>query len=274
MSKPLVSVNFSDLKYNLYEVLGLDNKTTDVKIKKSFRKLVIELHPDKNPDSNDEIYQHVIIANQVLSNPATRKDYDNYLLGLNSKDSFIDLKSGFETNLKDVEKYFPVKDNAKNTFKNKIDELNKKHGFNENNYSDSVMVQYEQIKKMRNNQISIPQEKISDNKDFNSKFENKVSTGVFNDQIIVSENTGSLGTYQPHDQLVEISDYSRLYSEDSVSTGSYTSLDMAFKIQKINATVPEKSVEERLKEYKNQTNTYNNRKPGDFSNKKFDDWSN
>jgi hypothetical protein len=42
----------------------------------------------------------------------------------------------------------------------------------------------------------------------------------------------------------------------------------------VNTNIPEKSVEERLKEYKNQTNVYNNRKPGDFSDKKFNDWTN
>jgi DnaJ-class molecular chaperone len=48
MSKPLVSVNFQNLKYNLYEVLGIDSKASETKIKKAFRNLILNFHPDKN----------------------------------------------------------------------------------------------------------------------------------------------------------------------------------------------------------------------------------
>ena len=48
MSKPLVSVNFNELKINLYDVLGISKDANEAKIKKNFKKYVIELHPDKN----------------------------------------------------------------------------------------------------------------------------------------------------------------------------------------------------------------------------------
>ena len=75
MSKPLVTINFNELKFNLYEVLGLTNEASESRIKKSYKKLLIELHPDKNPDSNEDIFNHIIIANQVLGNAILRKDY-------------------------------------------------------------------------------------------------------------------------------------------------------------------------------------------------------
>ena len=75
----IVSVNFKDLKYNLYEVLGLSKEASDNRIKKNFRKLVLELHPDKNKDSSEELYNHLIIANQVLSDSLNRKKYDEFL---------------------------------------------------------------------------------------------------------------------------------------------------------------------------------------------------
>ena len=49
---------------------------------------------------------------------------------------------------------------------------------------------------------------------------------------------------------------------------------MAFKIQKFDSNISEKSLKERMEEYKNQSNQYNTRKQGDFSSKKFDDWIN
>jgi curved DNA-binding protein CbpA len=269
-----ISVNFKELKYNLYEVLGLSNKASDNKIKKNFRKLVLELHPDKNPNSSEDLYNHVIIANQVLTNPQKRKEYDDFLDEQNKKDSFIDLKNNFESQTKNLDKYFPTKNDAKDNFKSKIDELNKKHGYSENDNNGAAKIKYEKMKKDRESQVFIPQERISNMNEFNYKFDKKKDNGDFKDQIIVSNSVSSLGTYQPSDGLTTIGDYSTLYLEDSVSTGNFTSLDQAFKLQKVNTSVPEKSLEERMKEYKNQTSMYNNFKSKDFSNKNFNDWTN
>jgi len=274
MSKPLVSINFNELKFSLYEVLGLTNEASENRIKKSFKKLVIELHPDKNPDSNEDIFNHIVIANQVLGNSILRKDYDNYLQEKDIKIIHTDLKNTFDSVIKDVEKMFPVKEDATKKFKSKIEELNNKHGVNNNLNSTNVISQYEHLKKMRDSQVSIPQEKISNTNDFNQKFESRKDTGTFNSQIIPVNPNSTLGTYQPNDALVGIGDYSKLYLEDNVSTGNYTSLNMAFKIQKFDSNISEKSLKERMEEYKNQTNQYNTRKQGDFSSKKFDDWVN
>lgn len=274
MSNPIVSINFADLKYDLYQILGLSKEASDNRIKKTFRKLVLELHPDKNKDANEELYNHVIIANQVLTNSQLRKDYDAFLDESSKKDSFLDLKKNFDSQIKEVEKFFPVKEEAKGLFTNKIDELNKKHGFNTEHDSKDIMSQYNNAKTNRKSQINIPQERISNTKDFNAKFENKKESGVFGEQLIVANANNNLGTYQPNDGLATIGDYSNLYAEDTVSTGAYTSLDMAFKIQKINTQVKEKTLDERMKEYKNQTTQFSNRNPNDFSSRSFNDWIN
>ena len=209
-----------------------------------------------------------------MGNSILRKDYDNYLQEKDIKIIHTDLKNTFDSVIKDVEKMFPVKEEATKKFKSKIEELNNKHGVNNNLNSTNVISQYEHLKKMRDSQVSIPQEKISNTNDFNQKFESRKDTGTFNSQIIPVNPNSTLGTYQPNDALVGIGDYSKLYLEDNVSTGSYTSLNMAFKIQKFDSNIPEKSLKERMEEYKNQTNQYNTRKQGDFSSKKFDDWVN
>lgn len=270
MSKAIVSVNFNELKFNLYEVLGLTCEASENKIKKSFKKLVLSLHPDKNKDSNEDIYNHVIIANQVLSNIILRKEYDIFLDEKNKKTLHNDLKTNFDANTKDIEKYFPVKEEAKDLFKSKIIELNKKHGVSEA-LNDNTMNQYEKMKKIRTNQVNIVQEKISNNADFNNKFDSRKEVGEFNNQIIQVVPNTNLGTYQAQDGLTTIADYSRLYVEDSISTSSYTSLDMAFSLQKIDG-VKNKSIDEKMKEYKSQTTSFNTRKPSDFSSKNFTDW--
>jgi len=267
-----ITINFDDLKYNLYDILGLTKDASENRIKKTFRKLVIELHPDKNKDANDELYNHVIIANQVLTSKNLRNDYDNFLNETKKKDSFLDLKNNFDSQIKEIEKLFPEKEEAKNLFSNKIKELNNKHGFSANDDSGNILNKYENIKKKRD-LISIPQERIANTKDFNNKFENKKESGVFSEQIIIANPNSNLGTYQPNDGLASIGDYSNLYSEDTISTGAYTSLDMAFKIQKINTSVKDKTLEQRMKEYKSETTQFNNRKPNDFSSTTFNDWN-
>jgi curved DNA-binding protein CbpA len=269
MSTPVININFNDLKYNLYDILGLETNASNIQIKKNFKKLIVLLHPDKNPDSNDEILNHVVLGNQILSNEQTRKDYDLFLKNKTSNNTFTDLKADFNNQIKDIEACFPKKDDAKNTFNSKINELNKLHGFNEHD-STNVLGQYENIKKKRNTQIVIPQEKITSNTDFNSKFEIKKEASVLDEHIVCENN--SLSAYQPNDTLVSINDYSRLYVEDSVSTGSFTSLDMAFKLQKINTNFQNNTIEQKMKDYKTQTNHFSNRNPEDFSKKNFSEW--
>lgn len=260
-NKSLITVNFNELKFNLYEILGLTNDASESKIKKSFKKLVLELHPDKNSDSNEEIYNHVIIANQVLTNPSLRKDYNNFLDAQSNKSSHIDLKNDFDSTSKDIEKYFPVKAEATKTFKSKFEELNMKHiGAANIDAGANIMNQYEKLKKTRDTHISIPQERIANTKDFNSKFDSRKENNTFDNQIIaIPQGSHNLGTYQSADGLTGIGDYSKLYTEDSVSTGAYTSLDMAFKIQRVDADFKEKTLKERMEEYKNQTSLFASR---------------
>ena len=268
MSKQLLSVNFDELKFNLYDILALNHDATDNIIKKNFKKLVLELHPDKNKDSNDDIYNHVILANQVLTNKILRSDYDNFLN--NKKIDHTELKNNFNSTNKDIDKFFPVKDDATKSFSSNIDILNKKHGFDNNLNNKNIMTQYEQFKKNRNTQVTIQQEKIINTVDFNNKFETRKEDG-YNNLMTTNNN---LNAYQSNDMLTSINDYSKLYSEDSVSTGVYTSLDMAFKLQKININEENINLKDKISDYKNQTLLFNNRKPNDFSNTKFHEWSN
>lgn len=270
MSSALISVNFQNLKYNLYEILGVDNNSSEKKIKKNYLKLAKELHPDKNPDYNEELWDHISIAHQVLTNSNLKQKYNEFLDDAEKKESFLDLKNTFEYEAKEVEKLFPVKDEAKKTFKSKIEELNKKHGFMGNSEDTNVMSQYSKIKQSRSNQINIPQEKIGSTDDFNNLFEKRKE----NDQLItISQTNSTLLPYQYNDGLSNINDYSALYLEDSISTGGFTSLDMAFRVQKLNTNFTEKTLEEKLKEYKNVTSNLGSRKPSDYSSKKFDEWT-
>lgn len=67
-------------KKDYYKVLGVDKNATQEDIKKAYRKLAIQYHPDKNPgDKNaEEKFKEATEAYEILSDDEKRKAYDQY----------------------------------------------------------------------------------------------------------------------------------------------------------------------------------------------------
>ena len=49
-----------------YEVLGLGRDANDNEIKKSYRKLALQWHPDKNPDNDPEQFKQLSQACKLV----------------------------------------------------------------------------------------------------------------------------------------------------------------------------------------------------------------
>lgn len=76
---------------SLYQVLGIQKTATPDDIKKTYRKLALKFHPDKNPGNPDaaEKFKDINRAHSILSDLTKRNIYDNYgSLGLYIAEQF------------------------------------------------------------------------------------------------------------------------------------------------------------------------------------------
>ena len=63
---------------DFYKVLGVSKDISEAELKKTYRKLARQYHPDSNPgDAKAEArFKEISEANSVLSDPEMRKEYD------------------------------------------------------------------------------------------------------------------------------------------------------------------------------------------------------
>lgn len=70
-------LNFSRCEENFYKILEVNQDADDQTIKKAFRRLSREYHPDKNPGAHEKFLQ-INKAYETLIDPEKRKIYDIY----------------------------------------------------------------------------------------------------------------------------------------------------------------------------------------------------
>jgi len=265
MSKHIVEINFDQLKFNLYELLNVSSDVTEKKIKKSYRKLIIKFHPDKNNIIDEDIYNHLTLANQILTNSETREKYDIWLKSFGEDGETHDnLKTNFENSASQLKMYFPsMPTEAKQSYHEKADKMNLKHGINNNWDDESALSRYERKKTEFDNIIQASGEKITYDDDFENKFNNKFNDFKIdnkNQQIIISDSNQEILEYNGHlvgNDCLSITSYDLLYSEDSIQTNNYSSLDRAFMLQP-KMIFDEKDPDEKIKEYNSLSSDLSN----------------
>lgn len=206
---------FCNIKYNLYEILNVPQDCNENIIKKSYLKLIKKFHPDKNNKIEEEIYFHIIYANQILMNKELRNQYDDFI---RETYDFNKLKTNFKENIDNEES----KAASLISFNEKVNELNNKHGYNQN---------MEDRKTERQDINIIKDINPKDIKEFNEIFLKKKNSSM-KDQIIEYKGEPmEISTYISNDKYSFISDLDKLYIDDTYSNNS---LEIAFTIQPFN----------------------------------------
>lgn len=89
-----------DTNKDLYEILGLSHNASDNDIKKSYRKLALKYHPDRQGSKSDkekkeaeEKFKEISFAYSILSDPEKKQRYDQYGI---TDDQQIGGSSGFD----------------------------------------------------------------------------------------------------------------------------------------------------------------------------------
>ncbi|MFQ5992323.1 MAG: DnaJ domain-containing protein [Nitrospiraceae bacterium] len=77
---------------NFFQTLGVSRDASDEEIKKAYRKLVFQYHPDRNPDSKtaEEKIREINAAYEVIGDPESRKTYERLLFGFEVTDEAPD----------------------------------------------------------------------------------------------------------------------------------------------------------------------------------------
>ncbi|MDP8262651.1 MAG: molecular chaperone DnaJ [Candidatus Ancaeobacter aquaticus] len=68
------------IKRSYYKILEVTTEATDGEIKKSYRRLAVQYHPDKNPGDHqaEETFKEITVAYEVLGDPEKRMRYDQF----------------------------------------------------------------------------------------------------------------------------------------------------------------------------------------------------
>jgi curved DNA-binding protein CbpA len=258
MNNSLKNINFEDLEFNLYELLNVKKDADKRKIKKSYKKLIIQFHPDKCSELEENIFYNITLAYQILKNDELRKKYDSWLIKPQLEKNQIELKKYFLKESNNIKSYFPnLPQEAKINYDKKVKDLEKKHGIIEND-NTPIKDKYNFKVSDRHKMRKVKKEEFRNKIQFNDKFINRKKNTFKNvtqnkkKDIICYEMT------QISKQYATVKDYDKLYSNETVQNDEFSSLDKAYMMHPEIFYDKSASSKKKLKKYKKQTKKLQN----------------
>ena len=96
-----------------YKILGIEKNAEEDEIKKAYRKLAKQWHPDKNPDNKkaEDRFKQISEAYDVLSDVTKRKKFDDFI---NVRSTNYFLKKSMKQNFRNFLNNFSEKKDKKN----------------------------------------------------------------------------------------------------------------------------------------------------------------
>jgi curved DNA-binding protein CbpA len=283
---------------NLYDVLNLEHDCTKKDIKKAYRVLVKEYHPDKF-GGDAEMFELITHAYNVLRSSDTRNEYDKlYKLSQDIENGHNDLKyqsSQYYENLKSDITAKP-KDEKKQSFKKAMMDMDRKHKFNRNDLDDKISSK-DTLRRLRDleqtrehEDIEITHEQIFENGRFSLDKFNAAFDAMHKGPMELVQHSGNPDPFNVVSSLdgnySSISNYEDIYAEnDDVIGADYSSVNINDNkkrkriskedVNKLNGTDYtlghneidddfNKMLENKMMERNNESNSLKDIKHGDF----------
>jgi len=254
-----MSLDFRNLKFNLYELLNVNSNATAEQINHSYRHIIKKFHPDKGKLTKleEDIYYEITFAHHILSDSDKRFKYDNYLKVYNSQKQN---NSNNYSNIKqESSKYFPdTKEEAFKSYLKQSENLYKRHG-NVNVPKGKLTKLLQEKSKERESMKPISKEIYRGTDDFNNTFENRKNGGEYSDNII-NYDGGNIIPFELGKStlnLTSLNNFHNMYTNDTVRDRNMTSLSHAFLLQPHKEIDEDFDYEEKISGYTNDIDVNN-----------------
>ena len=238
------TIQFNSLEFNLYELLNLPITSTIEDIKKQFRKLIKQFHPDKINEVEEKLYYNITLAHHILGNLQSKEKYDRWLL--KSNQSHSSLKNNFKTEEEKIREYFPkTKEEAQISYQQNFEMLGKRHGnFVEDSRSLQNIIKEKEKQRVK---IDISKENFSSIDEFNNTFTKRKTNGIYNNMLIKKTAEIQPFTFNKTSNLAELKDFDKVYIND-------TQFRYAFELMPSDEKeINKKDMKTRMDEYNNTT---------------------
>jgi curved DNA-binding protein CbpA len=238
------TIQFNSLEFNLYELLNLPINSTIEDIKKQFRRLIKQFHPDKINDIEEKLYYNITLAHHILGNLQSKEKYDRWLL--KSNQSHSSLKDNFKTEEEKIREYFPKsKEEAQISYQQNFEMLGKRHGdFVEDKRSLQNIIKEKEKQRVK---MEITKENFSSMDEFNNTFTKRKTNGTYNNVLVKRTAEIQPFTFNKTSNLAELKDFDKVYVND-------TQFRYAFELMPSDEKdVNKKDMKTRMDEYNNTT---------------------